>query len=55
MTFLFSYQGGYPFRISLYKALPDNVSAGVAKFGEVGTALLRKRDPFNFEGQVPGN
>lgn len=53
--FLFSYQGGYRFDISLSEPLPDNVSSGMAEFEGVGTVALIKLNAFNFSGFVPGN
>ena len=53
--FLFLYQGEYPFLILLSGPLPDNVSSGMAEFGEVGTAALVKLNFFNLYGVVPGS
>ena len=53
--FLFLYQGGIPFVILMSGPLPDNISSGMAEFGEVGTAALMKLNPFNLYGLVPGN
>ena len=53
--FLFSYQGGYRFEISLSERLPDNVSSGMAEFEGVGTVALKKSNAFTLFGFVPGN
>ena len=53
--FLFSYQGGYPFNISLSEPLPNNVSSGMAEFQGVGTVALTKKNSVTLSGFVPGN
>lgn len=53
--FLFSYQGGYRFDISLSEPLPDNVSSGNAEFEGVETVPLIRVNPFKLSGFVPGN